>query len=191
MDLFSFPFLSTRPAQSVWRLVFFFHCVNFPTVFFFKQHFSVILFLLFWACVGVSQSPSLFLKGFFIYSLCVHLCVHVYTHTWVSNSLVSSLVYSDTVQALTHVWLFATPWTAALQSSLSITNSWSLHKVMSIQLAMPSNHLILCWPFSPCFQSFPASGLFQWVSSSHPVAKVLKFQLQHQSFQWIFRTDFL
>ena len=41
-------------------------------------------------------------------------------------------------------------------------------------------------PFSYCLQSFPASGSFQWVSSSHQVAKVLEFQLQHQSFQWIF-----
>ena len=46
-------------------------------------------------------------------------------------------------------------------------------------------------PFTSCLQSFPASGSFQWVSSSHKVAKVLEFQLQHQSFQWIFRTDFL
>ena len=46
-------------------------------------------------------------------------------------------------------------------------------------------------PFSFCPQSFPASGIFKWVSSSHQVAKVLKFQLQHQSFQWIFRVDFL
>ena len=44
-------------------------------------------------------------------------------------------------------------------------------------------------PFSPCLQSFPASGSFQWASSSHHVAKVL--ELQHQSFQWIFRVDFL
>ena len=46
-------------------------------------------------------------------------------------------------------------------------------------------------PFSSCPQSFPASGSFQWVSSSHQVAKVLEFQLQHQSYQWTFRTDFL
>ena len=46
-------------------------------------------------------------------------------------------------------------------------------------------------PFTSCLQSFPASGSFQWVSSSHKVGKVLEFQLQHQSFQWIFRTDFL
>ena len=46
-------------------------------------------------------------------------------------------------------------------------------------------------PFSSCPQSFPASGLFQWVGSSHQMAKGLEFQLQHQSFQWIFRTDLL
>ena len=56
---------------------------------------------------------------------------------------------------------------------------------------MPSNHLILCCLFSSCLQSFPVSGLFQWVTSSHQVAKVLELQLQHQSCQWIFRTDFL
>ena len=46
-------------------------------------------------------------------------------------------------------------------------------------------------PFSSHLQSFPHQGLFKWVSSSHQVAKLLEFQLQHQSFQWIFRTDFL
>ena len=48
------------------------------------------------------------------------------------------------VQSLSHVQLFAMPWTAACQASLSITNSWSLLKLMSIGLVMPSNHLILC-----------------------------------------------
>ena len=46
-------------------------------------------------------------------------------------------------------------------------------------------------PLSFCLQSFQHQGLFQWVNSSHEVAKVLEFQLQHQCFQWIFRTDFL
>ena len=46
-------------------------------------------------------------------------------------------------------------------------------------------------PFSSCLQSRQHQSLFQWVSSSHQVAKELEFQLQHQSFQWIFRTDFL
>ena len=51
-----------------------------------------------------------------------------------------------TVQSLSRVQLFATPWTAACQASLSITNSMSLLKLMSIKLVMPSNHLILCYP---------------------------------------------
>ena len=50
------------------------------------------------------------------------------------------------VQSLSRVWLFVTPWIAAQQASLSITNSWSLLKLMSIKLVMPSNQLILCWP---------------------------------------------
>ena len=54
----------------------------------------------------------------------------------------------------------ATPWTAAHQASLSITNSRSLFKLRSIESVMPSNHLILCVPFSSCLQSFPASGTF-------------------------------
>ena len=52
----------------------------------------------------------------------------------------------SSVQLLSHVWLFATPWTTALQAFLSITNSQSLLKLMSIKLLMPSNHLILCRP---------------------------------------------
>ena len=55
----------------------------------------------------------------------------------------------------------ATPWTAARQASLSITNSRSLLKLMSIESVMPSNHLILCRPLSSHLQSFPASGSFQ------------------------------
>ena len=54
----------------------------------------------------------------------------------------------------------ATPWTAEHQASLSITNSRSPPKPMSIESVMPSNHLILCHPFSTCLQSFPASGSF-------------------------------
>ena len=52
----------------------------------------------------------------------------------------------SSVQSLSHVWLFATPWTAACQASLSITNSQSLLKLMSIELVVPSNHLIPCRP---------------------------------------------
>ena len=187
----------------------------------------------------------------------------------------------SSVQSLSRVRLFATPWVAARQASLSITNFQRTPKPMPIKLVMPSNHLILCrpllflpaifpsimvfsnesvlhirWPkdwsfsfsissvhFSSVTQSCPTlcnpmnrsmpglpvhhqlldftqthvhrvgdgiqpshplsppsppalnlsqhHGLFQCVSSSHQVAKVLELQLQHQSFQWIFRTDFI
>ena len=62
---------------------------------------------------------------------------------------------------------------------------------MSIESVMPSNHLIMSPPSPPAFSLSKHQGLFQWVSSSHQVAKVLEFQLQPQSFQWIFRADFL
>ena len=55
-------------------------------------------------------------------------------------------VWFSSVESLSHVWPFVTPWTAAHQASLSITNSWSPPKPMSIELVMPSNHLVLCHP---------------------------------------------
>ena len=54
----------------------------------------------------------------------------------------------SSVQSLSHVRLFVTPWTTACKASLSITNSWGLLKLMSIELVMPSKHLILCCPLS-------------------------------------------
>ena len=57
-----------------------------------------------------------------------------------------TIAFSQSVQSLSRVRLFATPWSAARQASLSITNSWSLLKRMSIESMMPSNHLILCHP---------------------------------------------
>ena len=68
----------------------------------------------------------------------------------------------SSVQSLSRVWLFVTPWTTACQASLSITNSRSLLKLMSIELVMPSNHLIPCHPLLLLllFQSFPAWGSF-------------------------------
>ena len=64
------------------------------------------------------------------------------------------------VQSLSHVQLFATPWTAAHQASLSLTISLSLPTLVSIESVMPSNHLIHCSLFSSRLQSFPASGSF-------------------------------
>ena len=69
------------------------------------------------------------------------------------------LVFSS-VQLLSRVQLFATPWTTARQASLSITNSWSRPKPMSIESVMPSNHLILCHPLLLLPSIFPSIGVF-------------------------------
>ena len=82
-----------------------------------------------------------------------------------------------------------TLWTAACQASLSLIMSWRLPKFMSIVSVMPSNYLILCHSLLHLPSIF--QGLFQWVISSHQVGKVLELQLQHQSFQCVFRVDFL
>ena len=97
----------------------------------------------------------------------------------------------SSVQLLSRVWLFATPWTATQQASLSITNDWNLLRLMSIASVIHPTISFSVTPFSFCLQSFPSEGFFKWVTSLHQVAKVLEFQLQHQSFQWIFRNDFL
>ena len=90
-----------------------------------------------------------------------------------------------------HAQHFESPWTADQQASLSITNSQSLVKLMCTKSEMPSNHLILCRPCLLLLCLSQHQSLFQWVISWHQVAKVLEFQHQHQSFQWMFRTDFL
>ena len=64
-------------------------------------------------------------------------------------------------QSLSHVRLFVTPWAAACQASLSITNSWSLLRLMPIESVMPSNHLILCCPLLLPPSIFPSIRVFQ------------------------------
>ena len=71
------------------------------------------------------------------------------------------------VQSLGHVRHFATPWTAAHQASLSITNSWSFLELMSIELVMPSNHLILCHPLLLLPSIFPSIRVFSKESVLH------------------------
>ena len=71
-----------------------------------------------------------------------------------------TLEESHSVQSLSHVLLFATPWAAACQASLSITNSWSLPKLMSIGLVKPSKHLILCHPLPLPPSIFPSIRVF-------------------------------
>ena len=115
----------------------------------------------------------------------------------VKSEKMSTSVFPDvkykfsSVQSLSRVWLFAAPWTAACQAFLPITSSRSLLKFMSTESVMPSNHLILCHPFLLLPSIFPSIRVFSNESVFASVAKVLEFQFQCQSFQWIFRADFL
>ena len=98
-------------------------------------------------------------------------------HSWTDSSLAhgsqnlghpTSKNCSQLVQSLSCVRLFATPWTAARQASLSITNSWSLLKLMSLESVMPSSHLILCCPLLLLPSIFPSIRVF----SNEPVLLV-------------------
>ena len=93
------------------------------------------------------------------------------------------------VQLLSHVWLFATPWAAACQTPLPFAISWSWLKLTSWvnDIFLPSG--TLSSPSPPAFSLSQHQGVFKWVSSSHQVAKVLELQPQHQSLQWTLRTD--
>ena len=81
------------------------------------------------------------------------------------HSMRSSITSS--VQSLSHVWLFVTPWTTARQASLSITNSRSLLKLTSIESVMPFNHLILCRPLLHLPSIFPSIRVFSIESVLH------------------------
>ena len=72
----------------------------------------------------------------------------------------SDITQFSSVQSLSHVRLFTTPWTAARQASLSITNSWILLKLMSIESVIPSNRIIICFPFLPLPSVFPSIRVF-------------------------------
>ena len=92
---------------------------------------------------------SLFsLMYFVIYFLCIYF-FSVLNYTQFSS-----------VQSLSCVWLFVTPWTAACQAFLCIAKSWTLLKLMSIELVMQTNHLILCCPFLLPSSLFPSIRVF-------------------------------
>ena len=117
----------------------------------------------------------------FFYALSPILCHFLRTLT--NSLLFSSSVVSDSFNPMD----CSTPGFPVLHYLLEFAQS-----NMSTESMMPSNHLILCYPFSPPVLNLAQpQGLFQWVSFSHQVAKVLELQLQHQSFQWIFRVEFL
>ena len=109
------------------------------------------------------------------------------------EEFIFTIIQFSSVQLLSHVWLFVTPWTAACQASLSITNSWSLLKFMSLVSVMPFNHLILCHPL-PLPSIFPSISVFsnesvlciQWpmywsfsfnISSSNEYSGLISFRM--------------
>ena len=95
------------------------------------------------------------------------------------------ILTKSSAQSLSCVWLFATPWTTAHQAFLSIANSWSLLKLMSIELVMPSNHLILCCPLLLLPSIFPSIRVFSNESILRirwPKYRNFSFNM---SFQWI------
>ena len=96
-------------------------------------------------------------KTFIEHSLCAYHYAKSFT----------AFLFLSSVQSLSHVRLFATPWTAACQASLSIINSWSLLKLMSVESVMPSNHLILCHPLLLLPSIFPSIRVFSNESALH------------------------
>ena len=92
---------------------------------------------------------------------------------------------------LSCVQLFVTPWTIVHQASLSITNSRSLLKLMSIESVMPYNHLILCRSFSSYFQSFPGSRSIPRSQFFTSDGQSIGASASASVLPWIFRTDFL
>ena len=113
-----------------------------------------------------------------IFGVCTQYCNHIY----------DSVQFSS-VQSRSRVGLFATPWIAACQASLSITNSWSSLRFTSIESVMPSSHLILCHPLLllpsnlPASKSFPVSQLFAWGGQSTGVS-ALASSLPKKSQGW-------
>ena len=93
--------------------------------------------------------------------------INIFKIILLSGFFFYSSVQFSSVQSLSRVRLFATPWIAAHQASLSITNSWSLPKLISIESVMPSNHLILCCPLLLLPSIFPSIRVFPNESALH------------------------
>ena len=187
-------------------------CTTFFLVFFRLHIYELMLFGFLWLsslCKTVSRSTTSLQMTWILQlnSLRAGLSVEDFTsatNAWLKSVLVEICSFSllpnlsnhlalgfSSVQSLISVWFIATPWTAARQASLSITNSWSLPKLTSIELVMPSNHLILCHPPSSRLQSFPASGSFQMSQFFASGGQGIGVSTSTSVLQWTPRTDLL
>ena len=106
-------------------------------------------------CIHIAANGII---SFFIYGRVIFHFIHA-PHLLMFYHYFLLFQFSS-VQLLSHVRLFMTPWTAACQASPSITNSWSLLKLMSFESVMPSNHLILCYPLLLLPSIFPSIRVF-------------------------------
>ena len=108
-----------------------------------------------------------------------------------THGFIYSQLQVSSVQSLICVRLFAIPWTAARQASLSITNSWAYSNSCPLSQWCHPTISFSVVSFSSCLWSFPASGSLPMSRFFTSCGQSMEFQLQHQSFQWLFRTDFL
>ena len=120
----------------------------------------------------------------------INLTLHFSDTIMYFNSVFNWAISVSSVELLSHVRLFVTQWTVARQASLSITNSWSPPKPMSIESVMPSSHFILCYPLLLLPSIFPSIRVFSNESTLR-IRWPKYWELQHQSFQWTPRTNLL
>ena len=154
-----------------------------------------------WLCISISSFPgTICWKHSFPHWMVVLLKIWLSVKGLFLDSLVCSIgiglrFYGSTsfeiwkwdflcfvsVQSLSHVQVFLAPWTAASQASLSIINSWSLLKLMSIESVMPCNHLTLCHPLLPLSSIFPSIRVFSNESALHRWPKYWSFSFNISS----------
>ena len=131
-----------------------------------------------------SNKIKWYLKSFFFSFLALYIYIHTHTHIYMS-------IYISLVQSLSRPTL-CDP-TDCRMPGLPVHHQFpelTQTHVHHVSDAIQTSHPMLS-PFPYTFNLSQHQGLCKWVSSSHQVAKILEIQLQHQSFQWIFRTDFL
>ena len=169
-------------------------CVFF---FFFFPIFKVLvrIFMVFFSCFFFFFFPvQLALLLLILLSLWLVIYIPLFFGCFVRGSLavfqwrpvLLSSHFSQYSSAAQPCPMHCNPMTAACQASQSITNSQSLLRFVSTESVMTPNHLILSYQSPPAFNPSQHQGVFKWVRSSHQVAKVLEFQLQHQSVPFFF-----
>ena len=138
------------------------------------------LTILYWGHISVDAKISSGSYFCIIFRLYIYIYIHIYIYIYQFSS----------VQSLSRVWLFVTPWTSAHQASLSITNSRSLPKFMS--MVIPSSHLILCHPLlflppiPPSIRVFSNESIFAWGGQSTGVSALASFlpKNTHSLLEW-------